>query len=92
MNIIELAREAGAYICTSSMVPDSIPEISFVPQKLERFATLIRAAALEEAAGVCENTLAHHYMKQVIPAHDESLLLAACADCAAAIRAMKEET
>ena len=50
--IIELAREAGAYICTSSMVPDSIPEISFVPQKLERFAHLVRAQALEEAAGV----------------------------------------
>ena len=48
--------------------------------------------ALEEAAGVCENTLAQHYMKQVIPTHDEALLLAACADCAAAIRALKEQT
>ena len=28
-----------------------------------------------------------HYMHQTIPARDESLLLAACADCAAAIRA-----
>jgi len=90
--IIELAREAGAYICTSSMVPDSIPEISFVPQKLERFAHLVRAQALEEAAGVCENTLAQHYMKQVILTHDQALLLAACADCAAAIRALKEQT
>ena len=61
-------------------------------QSLREFATAIRAHALEEAAGVCENTLAQHYMKQVIPTHDEALLLAACADCAGAIRAMKEQT
>ena len=58
-------------------------------QSLREFATAIRDATLEEAAGVCENTLAQHYMKQVIPTHDEALLLAACADCAAAIRALK---
>ena len=39
--IIELAREAGANIYTSAIVPNSIPEISFVPLKLERFATLL---------------------------------------------------
>ena len=61
-------------------------------QSLREFATAIRAHALEEAAGVCENTLAQHYMKQVIPTHDEALLLAACADCAAAIRALKDQT
>ena len=83
-SIIELARRAGiakhglGYTCWEG--------------QLERFAALIRAAALEEAAGVCENTLAQHYMKQVIPTNDEALLLAACADCAAAIRALKEKT
>jgi len=61
-------------------------------QSLREFATAIRDATLEEAAGVCENTLAHHYMKQVILTHDQALLLAACADCAAAIRALKEQT
>ena len=61
-------------------------------KEVERFAHLVRAQTLEEAAGVCENTLAQHYMKQVIPTHDEALLLAACADCAGAIRAMKEQT
>lgn len=44
------------------------------------------AAEREECAKVCEETVAHHYMKQVIPAKDEAMLLAACADCAAAIR------
>lgn len=61
-------------------------------QSLREFATAIRDATLEEAAGVCENTLAQHYMKQVIPTHDEALLLAACADCAAAIRQLKDKT
>ena len=61
-------------------------------QSLREFATAIRDATLEEAAGVCENTLAHHYMKQVILTHDQALLLAACADCAAAIRARKDNT
>ena len=61
-------------------------------QSLREFATAIRDATLEEAAGVCENTLAQHYMKQVIPTHDEALLLAACADCAGAIRKLKEMT
>jgi len=61
-------------------------------KEVERFAHLVRAQTLEEAAGVCENTLAHHYMKQVILTHDQALLLAACADCAGAIRALKEQT
>jgi len=47
-------------------------------------------AAHEACAKVCDETLAQHYMKQTIPARDESLLLAACADCAAAIRARGE--
>lgn len=80
MNIIELAKQAGPLITTP------------FGQWCENFAALVRNATLEEAAGVCENTLAQHYMKQVIPTHDEALLLAACADCAAAIRALKEQT
>ena len=45
------------------------------------------AAEREECAQVCDETLVQHYMKQTIPERDEALLLAACADCAAAIRA-----
>ena len=82
MNIIELAREAGIKQAVEN------PSLLMV-HELTRFAALVRAAALEEAAEACENTLAQHYMKQVIPTHDEALLLAACADCAAAIRALK---
>ena len=80
MNIIEMAKQAGPLITTPS------------DQWCENFAALVRAQTLEEAAGVCENTLAHHYMEQVIPTHDEVMLLAACADCAAAIRALKENS
>lgn len=85
MNVIELAREAGI---PTLLFPDGVEQLSAAH---ERFAALVRAAALEEAAEACENTLAQHYMKQVIPTHDEALLLAACADCAAAIRAIAKE-
>ena len=86
--IIELAREAGMEWQGGF---SRVVECATQPE-LERFAALVRAQTLEEAAWVCENTLAQHYMKQVIPTHDEALLLAACADCAAAIRALKEQT
>ena len=86
-NIIELAREAQQENLTDASGYWFQMEV----RDLERFAALIRVQALEEAAGVCENTLAQHYMKQVILTHDEALLLAACADCATAIRALKEK-
>ena len=86
--IIELAREAGMEWQGGF---SRVVECATQPE-LERFAALVRAQTLEEAAGVCENTLAQHYMKQVILTHDEALLLAACADCAAAIRARKDNT
>ena len=64
------------------------------PDELSRFAELVAVAAKAEerasCAAVCDGTLAQHYMQQTIPARDESLLLAACADCAAAIRARGE--
>ena len=44
-------------------------------------------AEREACAKVCDETLAQHYMKQTIPERDEALFLAACADCASAIRA-----
>ena len=88
MNIIDLAREAGMEWQGGF---SRVVEYATQPE-LERFAHLVRAQTLEEAAGVCENTLAHHYMEQVIPTHDEVMLLAACADCAAAIRALKENS
>ena len=46
-----------------------------------------KAEEREACAKVCDETLAQHYMKQTIPERDEELFLAACADCAAAIRA-----
>jgi len=88
MNIIELARQAA----NGMLRFDTEGEWRLNQKEVERFAHLVRAQALEEAAGVCENTLAQHYMKQVIPTHDEALLLAACADCASAIRALKDKT
>ena len=68
MNIIELAKEAGfsevedwnSYVCDQ--------------QRLERFAALVRAEALEEAAKVCD---------------DESRYSNDAECCAAAIRRLK---
>ena len=91
MNIIEMAKQAGFHFHDAGYGPEVLhTEPHEYSQKcFERFAHLVRAQTLEEAAGVCENTLAQHYMKQVILTHDQALLLAACADCAAAIRALK---
>ena len=95
MNIIELPREAGLragnIILSSGEVLPFVAPVSATDclPELQRLVALVRAAVLEEAAEACENTLAQHYMKQVIPDRDEALLLAACADCAAAIRALK---
>ena len=92
MNIIELAREAEIGLIVKVNPHTGIRTLElYAPDSLKRFVALVRAHALEEAAGVCENTLAQHYMNQVIPTHDQALL-AACADCAAAIRALKEQT
>jgi len=87
VNIIELAKEAGFHQWYTQ--PEGHPEHVAI---VYRFASLVRAAALGEAAEVCDDTLAQHYMKQAIPAHDEAMLLAACADCASAIRGLKEKT
>jgi hypothetical protein len=46
----------------------------------------------EACAKVCDETLAQHYMKQTIPSRDEAMLLAACADCATAIRSRGNQT
>ena len=59
---------------------------------LTRFAALIEAKVREECAKVCEETVAQHYMKQIIPTADEALLVAACSDCASAIRARGSKT
>lgn len=50
------------------------------------------AVEREECAKVCEETVAQHYMKQIIPTADEALLVAACSDCASAIRARGNKT
>lgn len=78
--IIKLARESGLFV-----PHEGIPENG----AFMRFAALVVAKEREECAKVCDETLAQHYMKQTIPERDESLFLAVCADCAAAIRARK---
>ena len=86
--IIRMARSSGFEI---GSVTNAIYAPMSCEKELKRFAELVAAAAKAEerasCAAVCDGTLAKHYMQQTIPARDESLLLAACADCAAAIRA-----
>ena len=58
-------------------------------QRTTQFCGMVEEAVRAEreaCAKVCDETVAHHYIKQLIPAKDEAMLLAACADCAAAIR------
>ena len=85
--IIRMAREADPFGERGRLFDMA----QLTPETLVRFAELVAVAAKAEerasCAAVCDGTLAKHYMQQTIPARDESLLLAACADCAAAIRA-----
>ncbi len=90
-DIIRMAREAGLLVIGTAEGSEAVytwPQ--GITDELQRFADLVAAAEREACARVCDETLAQHYMKQTIPARDESLLLAACADCAAAIRARGE--
>lgn len=56
MNIIELAREAGLPI--GSKVVDFVKTEPCVTVEIERFAALVRAQALEEAAAVAVDSVA----------------------------------
>jgi hypothetical protein len=78
-DIIRLAREAGWH--------DELLSVSFTEPLLERFAALVAAAEREACAKVCEEDLRDEYLRQARPIQDEVMLLAAIADCAAAIRA-----
>ena len=75
MNIIELAKQANRY--ASNQTNDSHDWQSI---RDERFAALVRAAALEEAAGVCDQQNRLQLNQHIMRCLDE---------CAAAIRALK---
>jgi hypothetical protein len=81
-DIIRLAREAGWH--------DELLSVSFTEPLLERFAVLIAAAEREACAKLCEENLRDEYLRQARPIQEEVMLLAAIADCAAAIRARGE--
>ena len=101
MNIIELAREAG--------FKDPTPADGYMGNaydyrdgkdsggSLTRFAALVRTAALEEAAGVCEE-VHDRYPTDISPdgasvdAQSAKMARITATNCAAAIRAMKEQT
>ena len=79
-NVIDLARESGLHkMIQVKHVVDKVYEIP--SEKLERFAALVRAEALEEAAKVCE------YMGRTMPDRDGEIT----EWCAAAIRARSEK-
>jgi hypothetical protein len=76
-SIIELAREAGGGIGTSG-------RWILTEQELTRFAHLVRAEVLEEAAGIADEHAGDCYMGD-IDWHEAKRI-------AAAIRALKEST
>ena len=78
MNIIELAKQAGFTANDEQEV-----FLRVYREEIERFATLIRNEALEEAAGVCIET------GSTKGSCDAAFDIADA--CAAAIRAMKEQ-
>lgn len=79
----QLAREAGGVLWVHPMtVPKPIGWAFEPPESLARFAALVRAEALEEAAKVCEEYAARRRDK-----HEST----AIENCAEDIRALKEE-
>lgn len=88
MNIIELAHESGLTVGTNisgvTLVGSpSFPGIAHITiDEMTCFAALVRAQTLEEAAGMCEELDKEARWKE-----DR---LASGRECAAAIRAMKE--
>jgi len=82
MNIIEVAREAGFNACNGFsllIVRHTNGSWVDISEELERFAALVRAAALEEAADICDR----------VNNYDNPMT---AGDCADAIRALKEKT
>ena len=83
MNIEQLATEAGLVYGDGWHSDNGADGVD--PQYLERFAALVRAAALEEAAKVCDGK---ERRKWEIMFHGGSLEGIGPLDCAAAIRAL----
>ncbi len=82
MNIIELARQAA----NGMLRFDAEGEWRLNQKEVERFAHLVRAQALEEAAGVCDER-AHDWHL-----HAKGGPVSAYNACAAAIRQLKDKT
>jgi hypothetical protein len=83
-DIIRLAEEAG--VPMERGIINGITYCRFHPA-IERFANFVAAAEREACAKVCEENLRDEYLRQTRPIQEEVMLLAAIADCAAAIRA-----
>jgi hypothetical protein len=79
-DIIRMALEAGLTIAFTEPYEDGW-------QELQEFADFVAAAEREACAKVCEENLRDEYLRQTRPIQEEVMLLAAIADCAAAIRA-----
>ena len=85
MNIIELAREADlTFMGADAHCREDY--FTATREELERFANLIRAAALEEAAGVCDDK---HDEWRFGDGEDST---SGPKDCAVAIRQLKDKT
>ena len=88
MNIIELAREAQQ----ENLTDTSGYWFQMEVRDLERFAALVRAQALEEAAGVCDGVAvqANEAWHMGYKTQDQGREIGADA-CAAAIRQLKDK-
>ena len=85
--VIELAKQAGASRYTNRHYPDR-PTHTFTVEQLELFATLVRNAALEEAAKVCFAMPAPTHCNRA----EANLCDVMTAQCENEIRNLKEPT
>ena len=79
-----IVRECANVIADDELAKDC-DTLRRLHEENERLRDAV-AAEREACAKVCEETLTHHYIKKMAD-KDHPMLLAACADCAAAIRA-----
>jgi hypothetical protein len=84
MNTIELAKRAGIFTPSGHCATVTI-------EVAERFAALVRAAALEEAERECYRVGANAFQDDGLDDLYESGINSGSNRCAAAIRALKEK-
>ena len=77
MNIIELAKEAGAVIGVTHIADSTGKMVTFTPKQLERFAALVRAEVMKQVMDTCEAEYKNYdeLVKEGFNCHEEAVAM-----------------